>query len=114
MIRFEHEVEMAIRFEVDIHGDTQKYAMSFLHIFNNARENTDIFYKVENSYDSRVYVTCNKDDVDAVEEYLSQFGEILGKEDVKRIKVYPVFGNTKDYNEFYTDDCYTEFVAVED
>lgn len=112
MIKFEMETEKAIRFEVDVEGDTQKYALSFLHIWNTARENSDVFYKVENCYDNRVFVTCNEESEDEAESYLSQFGKITDKEDVKRIKVYPVFDNSRDWNNFYSEDC-VQFVAME-
>jgi hypothetical protein len=107
------ETEMAIHFEVDIKGDTQKYAMSFLHIWNTARENSSTFYKVENCYDNRVYVTCNADDKDIVEDYLSQFGKILSSEEIKRVKIFPVFDNAKDYDNFYSDYS-VQLVAMED
>ena len=114
MIKFTHDFEKAIRFCVDIEGDVQKYAMSFLHIFNNARENPDCFYKVENCYDNRVFVTCNMEYEDQAEDYLSQFGKIVYKADIRKINVYPVCANSKDYDELYPDDCDTEFCVIAD
>lgn len=109
MIRFKHEMEKAKRIVVDIEGDVQKYALSFLHIINNARENKDVFYKVENCYDNRVYVTCNADECDAVKAYLANFGKILMEEDIQKVNVYLEYDNSKDYDTLFPDDCDTEF-----
>ena len=102
MIKYAHEKQKAIRFTVAIEGDTQKYAMSFLHIFNNARENHDDIYKVENCYDNRVFVTVNPYCSKEAEEYLSQFGEIL---DTEEITLYIIgFGQGTNWDEAYSDD----------
>lgn len=95
---------------VDIEGDVQKYAMSFLHIFNNARENKDYFYDVRNCSSNTVYVVCPKCHEEEVENYLSQFGEIIGKHDVKRIKVYPEV-ELKDFDKVY--DCDVQFTVID-
>ena len=115
MIKFEYEVEKAMRIVVDIEGDTQKYAMSFLHIFNNARDSKE-FYRVENTYDNRVYVTFDPTYRKEMEEYLSQFGKILCVDDVKKINVFPTYSNSKEYNDLFNteeeiqlyidDDCF--------
>ena len=109
MIRFTHEMEKAKRIVVDIKGNTQEYALSFLHIWNNAREYSNVFYKVENCYDSRVYVTCSVDEVDSVKEYLADFGEILAVDDINKVNVILEYDNTKDFEKLYPDDCDTEF-----
>ena len=49
MIRYYHEKEKAFRISVELKGNTQEYALSFLHIWNNAREYPNMFYKVENN-----------------------------------------------------------------
>lgn len=113
MIKFTHDYEKAIQFTVDIEGDVQKYAMSFLHIFNNARENPDCFYKVENSYNNQVFVTCERGYRDQVEKYLSQFGKIVSKEDIHKVNIYPMCNNSNDYDELYPDDRDTKFFVID-
>ena len=102
MIKYAHEKQKAIRFTVRIEGDTQKYAVSFLHIFNNARENNDDIYKVENCYDNRVFVTVNPSCKDEAERYLSQFGEVT---DTEEITLYVIgFGAGSNWDEVYSDE----------
>lgn len=63
---------------VEIKGDVQKYALAFLHIFNNVREN-DGLVRVENAADSNVVsVVCYDAYLNATRKYLEQFGEIKG------------------------------------
>ena len=62
---------------VELSHDLNKYAMDFLHIFNNVK-GEDWLIRVWNDYGNTVYVTC-KDESDchkALVEYLSQFGTI--------------------------------------
>ena len=102
MIKYAHEKQKAIRFTLRIEGNTEKYAMSFLHIFNNARENHDDIYKVENCYDDRVFVTVSPNVEKEAERYLSQFGEITYKEEVT---LYIIgFGAGTNWDEAYSDD----------
>lgn len=104
MIRFNHEMEKAKQFVVDIEGDVQRYALSFLHIINNARENKDVFYKVKNHWDNRVFVTFNPDDYDNVKEYLENFGKIVAEYDIQKVNVYVEYDG-KDYDTLYPEDC---------
>ena len=61
---------------VEVKGGLEKYAESFLHIFNNVRENKKLL-KVKNHYDSNnVTVYCELDFKDKLIEYLKMFGEI--------------------------------------
>lgn len=61
---------------VEIKGGLEKYAESFLHIFNNVRESKDLL-KVKNHYDSNdVTVYCKSEFKEALVKYLKMFGEI--------------------------------------
>lgn len=67
---------------VDIQGNIEEYAKSFLHIFNNVRESNELF-KVRNYYDDNcITVYCELDSKDALEKYLKSFGEIKSCEKV--------------------------------
>ena len=67
---------------VEIEGGIKEYAESFLHIFNNVRESSELI-KVRNYYDSNeVTVYCELDVKDALIKYLKAFGEIKGCEKV--------------------------------
>lgn len=111
MLKFQHEKQKAIQFSVNLEGDTQKYALSFLHIWNNAREYPNMFYKVGNNSGNDVFVTCNPKYQKEIKEYLEQFGEIWDMEEIN----YMVISATYDrngWNELFGDDCEVKF-AVE-
>ena len=67
---------------VEVEGDIKEYAESFLHIFNNVRENKELL-KVKNYYDSNdVTVYCELNSKDATVNYLKMFGKIKSCEKV--------------------------------
>lgn len=67
---------------VEIEGDIKEYAESFLHIFNNVRESSELI-KAKNYYGSNeVTVYCELDAKDSLIKYLKMFGEIKGCENV--------------------------------
>lgn len=72
---------------VDIEGDVKDYAESFLHIFNNARESTELL-KVKNYYNSNeVTVYCELDTKDNLIKYLAAFGKVIHCEKVLILQV---------------------------
>ena len=111
MIKYYHEKEKAIQITVRLGGDIQKYAISFLHIWNNAREYPEIFYKVENmSASNKVFVTCRTEDAEAVKEYLEQFGEITYTEEINWFVISAEY-DRKGWVELFGDDCEAEFTV---
>lgn len=112
MIKYAHNKEKAVEFTVDLGNDVQQYAMSFLHIFNNARDNKDVFYKVENmSASNKIFVSCNPSYKEEVAEYLSQFGNITFAEEINRIVITAQY-DSRGWEELFGDDCEVDF-AVE-
>lgn len=71
----------AVEFEgyavtVTLPNAIDKYATSFLHIFNNVRESRELF-KVDNyGWNNDVTVYCEIESKEALIEYLENFGEI--------------------------------------
>ena len=109
MIKYFHEKEKAVQITVRLDGDVQKYALSFLHIWNNAREYPNIFYKMENiSASNDVIITCNPVDVEEVKKYLEQFGEIRYTEEINWFVISAEY-DRKGWNELFGDDCEVEF-----
>lgn len=64
---------------------TECYAMAWLKLCNNARELKDIFWKIENDRDNKVYVFCNPEYKDDVENFLT--GIVYYAEEEKPILV---------------------------
>ena len=108
MVKYKHEKKQAIRFTLNIEGDTQEYAMSLLHIINNAREFPKALLKVENTPSNSVYVTCRTWDKDLTREYLEQFGEIVEEETINWFVVSAEYDRAG-WQELFGDDCYVDF-----
>lgn len=67
---------------VEVEGNIKEYAESFLHIFNNVRQASELI-KVKNYYGSNeVTVYCELDAKDDLVKYLKAFGKIKGCEKV--------------------------------
>ena len=66
---------------VKVDGGLDKYAQSFLHIFNNVRESRELLL-VENHYNNDITVYCVPDAEERLTEYLENFGEIVYTEKV--------------------------------
>lgn len=114
MVKYSHEKQKAIEITVRLNGNVQQYAMSFLHIFNNARDNKDIFYKVGNiSGSNDIFVTCNPEYVENVKEYLEQFGEIRYTEEVNWFVVSAQY-DSAGWTELFGDDCESYFTVEMD
>lgn len=111
MVKYCHEKEKANRITVCLEGDVQKYALSFLHIWNNAREYPNMFYKVENDSGNNVYITCRKTDTESITEYLEQFGKIVDTEEIDYFIIKADY-DFKGWEELFGNDCEVEF-AIE-
>lgn len=72
----------AYAIRVNMEGRIEEYAVNFLHIFNNVRENKELL-KVKNYYDGNdVTVYCKPEFKDTTIKYLKMFGEIQSCEKV--------------------------------
>lgn len=67
---------------VEVLGNYEKYAINFLHIVNNVRENKDLLKKVENHHNNDVTVYCVPEAKDELIRYLGNFGEFKSCEKV--------------------------------
>lgn len=110
MIKYNHKKEKATKISVYLNGDLQKYALSFLHIWNNAREYPNMFYKVENNSGNSVFVTCNPKYVEEMKEYLEQFGEIDFIEEINWMVISAEY-DMKGWEELFGDDCEVDFAV---
>lgn len=96
----------ALRFKVEIVGNIDEYARSFLAIYNNVKNDQDLL-KMYNDYDNNVYVVCETHVRDAATDFLDQFGNIVTVEDVEIVQ--PI-----GYDYEYSDELDTEFLPVEE
>ena len=110
MIKYYHEKEKATRITVNLEGDIQQYALSFLHIWNNAREYPNMFYRVENNSGNDVIVTCRTKDAENIKEYLEQFGEVWYTEEINWFTIKAEYDRSG-WNELFDDDCEVDFTV---
>lgn len=90
--------EIGYAVTVEVSGNTEEYAMSFLHIFNNVRGN-DGLLKVRNYFDSNdITVYCDEDSKDGLIRYLKTFGKITG---CHKVIVYKIEEPYYDLDEYY-------------
>ena len=89
---------------VELSSNLEKYAVDFLHIFNNVKEQNGLI-RVWNNYGNTVYVVSDEDTHDALVEYLKQFGEIKADRRVQIMRV-----DTWDCDVRYDYDKYEELV----
>ena len=88
---------------VEIEGDIKEYAESFLHIFNNVRENKELL-KVKNYYGCNdITVYCELEVKDELIKYLKAFGKI---KETEKIIVFQV--EEPEYN----IDKYSDAIVV--
>ena len=90
---------------VEIKGSLKEYAMSFLHIVNNVRDNEELL-KVKNHFNNDVTVYCTPEYKNKVIRYLESFGEIKSCENVLMYQLEDADG--------YDFDKYDEAVVVPD
>lgn len=91
---------------VEIEGNIEEYAKSFLNIFNNVRANKELL-KVKNYYDSNdVTVYCDIDFKEATIKYLKAFGKIKGCE---RVLMYQLEEPDYDFDKYYDAVVIPEF-----
>lgn len=80
-IKFVTEEQKAIRFAVEMEGNVETYAMNFLKIYNNVREDRDLL-KVYNNSGNTVYVVCKPEVADACKDWLEWFGTVSEPQEV--------------------------------
>ena len=88
---------------VEIKGGVDEYAKSFLHIFNNVRENEKLF-NVENDKYNNVTVYCEEETKEALVKYLKNFGEIKS---IEKVLMYQI----EDMDEMPSDEYEDEKIV---
>lgn len=85
-LRFDQETIKAYRIKVVLTGGIDKYAASFLAIYNNVKSDAALL-KMYNDYDNGVYVVCTAETRDATVRFLEQFGNVTRMEAVDAVKL---------------------------
>lgn len=96
------EYEEGWEVTISMEGGIEKYALSFLHIFNNVKEHSELV-RVTNDYANGVSVVCYADALEPTKAYLSQFGPVTN--------VVPVLIVRCGSDIEYSDDLYDSVVC---
>lgn len=73
--------EKAVLITADFTASTMEgYALAWLKLCNNVRELKNIFWKIENDKDNKVYVICKPECKDDVAEFLTDIIYYMGEE----------------------------------
>lgn len=83
---------------------TEEFAMNWLAIYNNARENKDTFLSCKLYYDSDIMVLVRKEDELVMKEYLMNFGTV---------KTYDCKFREVDFDMDYDYDTEYDIIASE-
>lgn len=63
------ERKEAVMLTVDFSGSTEDYALAWLKLTNNAREYSNMIWKISNGRENNVYVICNPKCVESVRDF---------------------------------------------
>lgn len=89
----------AIQITVNIAKSVEEYALAYLAIHNNVRDNRDLI-KVENyEWSNKVTVTAKPEVENEVREWLSQWGEL---KETRRVLAYEIYvSDNIDWDKYY-------------
>lgn len=98
-IRIKAKQGNAVRISATFMGSVENYALAWLHLTNNARENPGIFLKHYNNSGCSVFVVTPERFADQMKEYLLGFNsndfkvEIYDEEKITTITPVMIWGN---------------------
>lgn len=67
--RISFERKEAVMLTVDFSGTVEEYALAWLKLTNNAREYSNMIWKISNDKGNNVYVICKPKSVEAVKDF---------------------------------------------
>ena len=112
MIKYSHNYELCIQFTVAMPTKVEEYALVFLQMFNNARENPDMIYKLENNPTNTVFITCPTEYKEAVESWIKGFNntKVVWEEEVDRYVITADYDN-EGWEELFQTDNEVQFAV---
>lgn len=77
------ERKEAVMLTVDFSGSTEEYALAWLKLTNNAREYSNMIWKISNGRENNVYVICNPDCSETVRDFCTGIIVLFDEKDDK-------------------------------
>lgn len=79
--RISMERKKAVLLTVDFSGKTEEYALAWLKLTNNAREYSNMIWKISNGRGNEVYVICNPKSAETVKDFCTGIVSFYHEED---------------------------------
>ena len=73
----------AVLLTVEFKGTIEEYAMAWLKLTNNAREYSNMIWKIKNNSGNKVYVYCNPKSAESVKEFCTGIVSFYHEEEDK-------------------------------
>lgn len=89
--------------------ETPEFATAFLSIYNNVRENKDVFLDMTMTYDSSLYVIIHPEDKEAVVNWLKTFDYVWDAENIQIEEVSRTI--IDDWNDDWNEDIILRHVG---
>lgn len=89
------ERKKAVLLTVEFKGTVEEYAMAWLKLTNNAREYSNMIWKIKNCSSNKVYVYCNPKSVEAVKDFCTGIVSFYHKDEDKIHSVGEVVDETE-------------------
>jgi len=85
----------AVLLTVEFKGTIEEYAMAWLKLTNNAREYSNMIWKIQNTSSNTVYVYCNPKSAEAVKDFCTGIVSFYHEEEDKMNYVGEVVNETE-------------------
>jgi len=90
---------LQLEYQVNEEVKTERYAMAFLSVYNNVRENKDTFLKMEMTYDSQVFITVKPEDEQVVVDWMKNFSDVWHLANSEKVERTVIQDYDDDFNE---------------
>lgn len=87
--------EKAVLLTIEFKGTIEEYAMAWLKLTNNAREYSNMIWKIQNTSSNTVYVYCNPKSAEAVKDFCTGIVSFYHEEENKMNYVGEVVNETE-------------------
>ncbi len=106
MVRSKKVVLAELEYRVKKDVETQEFAIAFLSVYNNVRENPNVFFKMEMTYDSQLFLYVQKDNIEAVKDWMKWFSDVW---DIDNVIINDKFETTVIVD--YDDVCHNNIMV---
>lgn len=82
MIRSKNVKLMELELRVKSNVSSERYALAFLSVYNNVRENPTTFLRMHMTYDSQLFFYIKPEDKEVVIDWLKNFSDVWNTDNI--------------------------------